>query len=492
MADYPPPADKIKDETNDTKDADDSDSVDLHDITDVTLGPDGGGAHSMVATKSASEVSARQRRTKKLLIYAAIATVVLCIIIGIAVGVSGGGSSSSGSTVGVTLPKPQVEESTLERNRKTLTQILIPRYTARGMDMAPVSEPDTFQNRALDYVAGSELFEELTADQNVERYAVVVFYLSTFRQPHLLNQNLQPWQRNRNWLANTEICLWEGIECNANEAVVGIVLPENRMSGTLPFELSLLDSLSKLDLTSNLIYMDENNHGLWSMLPGLRELLMDDNFVISETGIPEEFADLSSIEKISLSFNLLQGSFKEGVFGSMESLMHFEAESNYISGGLPDDMLKLPRLTYIYMRRNSLELTLADILVPGNLPSLFALWLDGNSITGNIPASIGGFTSLASLSITGTQLAGPIPPEMAQLTDLQRLWLYENQLTGEIPVNVANAWSNIEVLEVYGNDLVGTMPPSICAAVAASDYELAILSADCGEIDCQDCCTECY
>ena len=176
----------------------------------------------------------------------------------------------------------------------------------------------------------------------------------------------------------------------------------------------------------------------------------------------------------------------------MTTLLHFEAESNYVSGPLPNDFLTLPKLTYIYIRRNSLEIPLIDVFSTGNLPSLFALWLDGNIVGGRIPASIGQFSGIASLSITGAQLTGPIPTEMALLTDLQRLWLYDNQLTGSIPPNAAAAWTKLEVFEVYGNELNGVMPASICAAVDTSDYELATLSADCQEVKCDDCCTECY
>ncbi|KAL7578251.1 hypothetical protein ACA910_012670 [Epithemia clementina (nom. ined.)] len=467
------------------------DAVDLHDVTD-TLGPDGGGAHAIGSTAYSRE-SYKKKRLTKMMIYGTIVTVVLVVIIGVSIAAAGGGKKSGNTApvVGVALPPAQVPETQHDSNRKKLSDLLVPLYTARGMDMATVSDATTFQGRALDYVAGSELFEQLTDVQIVERYAAVVFYLSTYRQPHLLNDNLEDWPKKQNWLTDTAICLWEGIECDAEERVVGIVLQENKMSGVLPLELSLLENLAKLDFTSNLIYMDQDYHGLWSILPNLRQLLMDDNFFISETGIPAEFADLGSIEKISLSFNLLQGSFQEDVFGYMQNLVHFEAESNYISGPLPADFVTLPNLTYIYLRRNSLEFQLSEVLVPGNWPALFALWLDGNTIKGVIPETIAIFDGLASLSITDAHLTGSIPDEMAALTDLQRLWLYNNKLSGSIPEAVAAAWSSMEVFEIYGNDLNGTMPVAICTAVQNSGYELATITADCQEIECS-CCTECF
>jgi hypothetical protein len=48
------------------------------------------------------------------------------------------------------------------------------------------------------------------------------------------------------------------------------------------------------------------------------------------------------------------------------------------------------------------------------------------------------------------------------------------------------------VLEIYGNNVTGQMPQPLCTAVAESDYEFRTLSADCDQVTCDNCCTECY
>lgn len=470
----------------------DEPSVQPEDLHDVSLGPDGGGAGIIGGRKRDSKTVKRKWYKHPIFLASSALCLVMIGIIGSIIALAS--DSGDSSSVGVKLPEPDLDPDTTAKNRDAFHQVLSARYNDKGMDFAPVLDPNSFQGRAVEYVVGSDLFSQLSEDKNVDRYAAVVFFLSTYRQPHLLTSNADEWNRANAWITKETLCIWEGIECNADEQVLGIILPDNKLTGTLPLELALFNQLIKLELSSNLIYMDETNHELWTLLPSLRDLIMDDNFFISETGIPQEFAGLQSIEKISLSFNLLQGSFDTDVFEQMPNLIHFEAESNYIQGPLPDTMLKLPNLTYIYLRSNSVSMALSDILLPGNLPLLFALWLDGNQITGDIPSSIGAFNGIASFSITDAGLTGSLPSEMGLLTDLQRLWLYNNQLTGSIPTEAAASWTKIEVFEVYGNELTGVMPTSICNAVQSSDYSFATLSADCDEIVCDPntCCTECY
>ena len=80
---------------------------------------------------------------------------------------------------------------------------------------------------------------------------------------------------------------------------------------------------------------------------------------------------------------------------------------------------------------------------------------------------------------------------MGLLTGLRRLWLYGNNLKGEIPAELGNL-PILEVVEMYGNDLEGSVPQGICDAVSAATYDYKVLSADCEQVQCQDCCTQCY
>ena len=61
------------------------------------------------------------------------------------------------------------------------------------------------------------------------------------------------------------------------------------------------------------------------------------------------------------------------------------------------------------------------------------MYLNGNRLTGPIPAWLGDLTSLATLSLSQNPMGGAIPPELGNLRNLVRLHLNDNQLTGEPP-----------------------------------------------------------
>lgn len=390
------------------------------------------------------------------------------------------------------LGSPEHDGNIFLLNRVELGDMLLSMYTERGMDSAPLNDTDSLQGQALVFVAGSLTYDTWSEAQRVERYALVVFFLATFRQPHMLLPEALGWTSRLNWLSDESVCAWEGIVCNDDDSVGTILLPNHQLSGTLPPELSLLVNLATLDLTSNSIFMAGSaHHFLWTIMPALQELSMDDNFFTTREGLPSEFHGLSSIQKISLSYNLLQGSLDGGLFEELSTLRHLRMESNYLEGTLPEQLLSLESLMYLYVRRNFFEIDLDQLFQRGNLPSIVALWLDSNDIGGAIPTTIGLHTDLASLSIADSDLTGPLPVQLGNLGNMRRCWLHQNGLGGPVPPALSE-WQQLQVLEVYDNELTGIMPPLVCDAVGTTEYESRALSADCAEVECTDCCTKCY
>ena len=53
------------------------------------------------------------------------------------------------------------------------------------------------------------------------------------------------WKNKGGWLSGNTICEWFGIECDAQNTLVGLKLNENNLMGLVPSELSLLTSLGK-------------------------------------------------------------------------------------------------------------------------------------------------------------------------------------------------------------------------------------------------------
>ena len=105
------------------------------------------------------------------------------------------------------------------------------------------------------------------------------------------------------------------------------------------------------------------------------------------------------------------------------------------------------------------------ISVGGSPRRVTRLWLDGNTplngrritLTGSIPAALGGLSKLESLTLSRHELSGAIPAGLAGLSELTDLQLYGNELTGGIPPELGNL-SNLTGLSLRTNPLGGEIP----------------------------------
>ena len=85
---------------------------------------------------------------------------------------------------------------------------------------------------------------------------------------------------------------------------------------------------------------------------------------------------------------------------------------------------------------------------------------DNSSLVGEIPSELGSLSNLQGLELQGNQLSGEIPPELGNLTNLVDLNLRYNELTGEIPPELGNL-VNLETLVLDHNGLTGEIPPEL-------------------------------
>jgi hypothetical protein len=456
---------------------------------------------STVATKLSvaggrTYTAVRDAYRRKSVVIGTVVLAVLAIVglsIGLTVGKNGGEelSNNSLSKFGPRHPNPSVTPAQHQANKNALNSQLVGVYSNMKREYDFLSDENSPQFKAANWVSGRSGFASYTPTIRLQRYALATLYYATFFVEHDFLPNPTDWARQDQWITDEEECAWMGVVCNNEGHVMSIVLPENALSGMLPYEVSLLKHLEELDLTSNFIYCDENHHDVWIHLVELRTLKMEDNFVVTTNGLPTQFVHLASLEKLQMSYNLLQGQLSEEVFTGMLNLQHLEIESNYLSGSIPASVGLLPDLIYLYARRNILEIHLPSMLANNTYPSLFSLWLDNNDVSGSIPTTVGLVKDLASFSITNAALTGSIPTEFGNLVGLKRVWLYNNQLSGGLPTQLENL-KELQVFEIHQNDVVGTIPASICSSVQASDYQFKALTVDCEEITCTGCCTQCY
>ena len=429
------------------------------------------------------------QRGKRRCMYASIiATLILVITLSATLPGKGG---TFLSTEGPRIPKPEVDMPVLETNTNELGGFLVSAYQTLGISDTPWNVAASPPYLALQWISGRDEYVAYEGEQRIQRYALACFYYATFLKSHMFLDSPTDWTSQTNWITDESECTWEGITCHNNGVVIGISLPDHSLSGSLPIELALLPHLEVIDVNSNFLYMEGDMHAVWKHLVHLKKIAMEDNFIVTTTGLPTEFGVLSNLYYLQISYNLFQGEFTEEVFAGMPKLQHLEFESNYISGDFPSSLGLLSDLQFIYARSNELNISLDRMTTTNNYPNIFSLWIDNNKVTTTIPTQIGQFVGLASFSMTNATAAGPIPTEMGLLTDLQRVWLYNNQLNGPIPTEF-DQLANLEVFEIHNNALSGVVPATICSAVSASTYNLRSLTADCERVTCDNCCTQCF
>jgi hypothetical protein len=310
--------------------------------------------------------------------------VVLIAIIGAAV--SGGSKApSSGSSnladSGATHQAPiTIDPESLDPDiTGPLMDSLVSAYERHGLDATPlgVDAGETPQRKAFYWMATDENLDDMDHTQKMQRYALAVFYYSTNSVKTPYTESPKPWESAHLWLSKAHTCEWKGIVCNSQQHVEGIDLENNNLTGSLAPELGILGSkLTSIDLTSNLIYMKNEDFDAFEKLENLETLLMDDNYLEYTKGLPWQFQKLTKMQKMRLSYNLFSGELEteHKVISKMSQLTHLEIESNFLTGKMPDIVGEMSNLVYIYLRRNEMTFNL-DFLKKGQLTNLCKLRL---------------------------------------------------------------------------------------------------------------------
>eukprot|EP00521_Asterionellopsis_glacialis_P010921 CAMPEP_0195305488 /NCGR_PEP_ID=MMETSP0707-20130614/36357_1 /TAXON_ID=33640 /ORGANISM="Asterionellopsis glacialis, Strain CCMP134" /LENGTH=488 /DNA_ID=CAMNT_0040369627 /DNA_START=51 /DNA_END=1517 /DNA_ORIENTATION=- len=440
------------------------------------------------------EPPTNQRRNRLLI---AVGLVVVVVLVIIPVYLTTGSKSSEGPTsqAGIGEDPGEVVGDATEQANPAIYEEIFSMSERHGIDTTPLTLSNTPQYNAYQWLvtqnANLELYDHQT---RIQRYVLATLFYSTNAVKTVYTLQEPPaWKNTNGWLTDADECTeWKGIFCTSRGQVYQISLENNGLTGALPPELAMLQQMEILDCTTNLLYMEGPQLEPLAKLSNLKTLLLDDNYITTNHGLPDFLTSLSHLEKLRLSYNLLDGTLDPQTLGALTKLTHLEVESNFLQGSIPPAFGQMTSLVYAYLRRNALTVNLEDfITTDSNLMSLFALWLDDNTLVGSIPTEIGLVTSLASLSLTDGNLEGSIPAEIGNLRRLRRLWLYNNQLTGTLPDELG-ALSLLEVLETHSNNINGTMPRPVCSIMEAATYQSKSLTADCNELECSECCTECF
>ena len=140
-------------------------------------------------------------------------------------------------------------------------------------------------------------------------------------------------------------------------------------------------------------------------------------------------------------------------------VIRLNLQGNYLSGPIPAELGHLTRLEELLLDNNELSGPIPAEL--GKLTSLRELGLNNNYLSGTIPAELGRLVFLElGLNLSSNQLSGPIPAELGHLINLEELRLDNNELSGPIPAELGHL-TRLQNLHLYKNELSGPIPAEL-------------------------------
>ncbi|GFQ01366.1 piriformospora indica-insensitive protein 2 [Phtheirospermum japonicum] len=169
---------------------------------------------------------------------------------------------------------------------------------------------------------------------------------------------------------------------------------------------------------------------------------------------PLTFGGLTSLLKLDLSYNRLEGRIIPREMGNLKNLTLLDLSQNKISGGLTKSLENLSSLRELVLSNNPIGGGLM-ILEWRNLMGLGALDLSNTSLTGGIPESMSELKGLRFLGLHDNMLTGDVLPELENLPNISALYINGNNLTGELKFSEL-------FLEKMGRRLGAWDNPNLC------------------------------
>ena len=185
----------------------------------------------------------------------------------------------------------------------------------------------------------------------------------------------------------------------AHSSLVNLHLSNNKLSGTVPWQLLKLSSATELLLSNNYF-----NGTIPSSISALSKVAVLDLSQNDLTGhIPSEIGLLTSLKVLNLNENLLSGIIATE-FGELTHLNTLSIALQVKLSGPLFPFSKHPSLTYLDLRQNSIGGSIpSDLLAAVDHSRAVSVDLSGNNITGSVPKDLDSFERL-DIDLTGNRI----------------------------------------------------------------------------------------
>ena len=139
---------------------------------------------------------------------------------------------------------------------------------------------------------------------------------------------------------------------------------------------------------------------------------------------PEEIFNLTSMERLYLSFNQISGTLPTRI-GELTNLRELYVYTNYMTGELPTELGNLAEIESLVIGKNDFEgeVTFATVLLSFISSVPFSLCFCENllSIKGTLPTQLNNLVNLREFSVyKNAKLSGPIL-DFSKVTKLEKL-----------------------------------------------------------------------